>query len=61
MTGHRSGLQRDKVLQNNINGNYTYEDENGDEQKTKVQNLTKAAYKCQKGIVVVSYIQMMAH
>lgn len=49
MTGHRSGLQRDKVLQNNINGNYTYEDENGDEQKTKVQNLTKAAYKCQKG------------
>ena len=49
MTGHKSGLQRDKVLQNNINGNYTYEDENGDEQKTKVQNLTKAAYKCQKG------------
>lgn len=36
MAGHKSGLQRDKVLQNNINGNYTYEDENGNEQKTKV-------------------------
>lgn len=49
MEGHKSMLQREKVLQNTINGNYTYEDKNGVEQKTKVQNLTKAAYKCQKG------------
>ncbi|MCS2429342.1 S1 family peptidase [Parabacteroides goldsteinii] len=49
MEGHKSALQRDKVLQNNINGNYTYEDANGVERTTQVQNLTKAAYKCQKG------------
>lgn len=49
MEGNKSALQRDKVLQNNINGNYTYEDENGVERTTQVQNLTKAAYKCQKG------------
>lgn len=49
MEGHKSVLQRDKVLQNNINGNYTYEDANGVERTTQVQNLTKAAYKCQKG------------
>lgn len=49
MEGHKSKLQRDQVLQNSINGNYTYEDENGVERTTKVQDLTKAAYKCQKG------------
>lgn len=49
MEGFKSTLQRDKVLQANINGNYTYEDANGVERTTQVQNLTKAAYKCQKG------------
>ena len=38
MEGHKSALQRDKVLQNNINGNYTYEDANGVERTTQVQN-----------------------
>lgn len=49
MEGFKSVLQRDKVTQANINGNYTYQDAYGVEKTTQVQNLTKAAYQCQKG------------